>query len=249
MSIRLLTIGLWLCFGCSTPTNNSVVIDEQQNTDTHSIQTLVIPPESYDSLETAMRNIGLINVQLLNPDIVVDLKYSTDSNFLGQNIYGQISQAYLEEEAAKKIALAQFLLDETYPTLRIKVWDAARPVSCQRKMWYALKMPIEEKGRFVSNPKNHSLHNYGCAVDVTLVDSNGHELDMGSHFDQFDSVAQPKYEQILLSQGRLTQAQLSNRWILRKTMRAVGFSTISSEWWHFNSCSRQYAKENYRVIE
>jgi zinc D-Ala-D-Ala dipeptidase len=247
--MRLLIIVACL-IACTKPVSTQVSTEIPVSFDSVEEYTPTITGvKKIDSLESALRSLGLIDVQLLNPELVVDLQYSTDSNFLHQNIYGQLSKAFLEENAAKKIALAQYHLSASHPELRIKIWDAARPVSCQRKMWNALQMPIEQRGRFVSNPKNHSLHNYGCAVDVTLVDSLGIELDLGSRFDQFDSLAQPRFESHLLEQEQLSRSQVSYRWILRKVMKEVGFSTISSEWWHFNACTRQYAKEHYSVIE
>jgi zinc D-Ala-D-Ala dipeptidase len=207
----------------------------------HAVKTMT-------ALEYSMLACQLVDVQLLHPAIQVDLKYSSESNFLGQNIYGQLHKAYLEETTAKKLAIAQIILTGKYSGLSLLVWDAARPVSCQQKMWDALQMPAEQKGRFVSNPKNYSLHNYGCAVDVTLIDSSGLELDMGTIFDQFDSLAQPKYETHLILLKRLSPDQISNRQILRNVMYEAGFTGIGSEWWHFNSCSRLFAKLNYPLI-
>ena len=112
------------------------------------------------------------------------------------------------------------------PTLHFVIWDASRPISNQQVMWDALDMPAKEKGRFVSNPKNHSLHNYGCAVDVTLADQNGKLLDMGTDFDYFDTLAQPKFEMFCLQKQLLSQLQFSNRMLLRKTMLKAGFTTI-----------------------
>lgn len=250
MAMRFIAIVMCFC-ACVQPTSapESTEKPNSNSRDLTVISTVTKKSTQIDSLELAMQRIGLIDVQLLNEHLVVDLQYSTDSNFLKQNIYGNLQHAYLEENAAKKLAVAQYRLTKSHPHLRIKIWDAARPISCQRKMWNSLDMPAETRGRFVSNPKNHSLHNYGCAVDVTLVDSNDIDLDLGSKFDQFDSIAQPKYESVLLTQGRLKQHQLSNRWILRKTMKEAGFTSITSEWWHFNACSRPYAKEHYQVIE
>ncbi len=205
--------------------------------------------ENIDTLEKRMIEANLIDVSLLNPDIKVNLRYASDSNFLNQAIYKSLKRAYLEESAAKKLAIAQILLTTEHPGTHILVWDAARPISCQRIMWNALDMPSIEKGRFVSNPRNHSLHNYGCAVDVTLCDSSGAPKEMGTDFDQFDSIAQPRYEWRMNYTGKLSDEAIRNRKILRKVMIAAGFSTISSEWWHFNSCSREYAKANYAVIE
>ncbi len=222
----------------------SIVID-QIHVENHAPDSTVV----FSALESKMISANLLDVQWLNADIIVDLKYSTTDNFLNQKIYEGLSNAYLEEKTAKMLAVAQYRLSQTNPGYKLKIWDAARPVSCQQLMWNVLKMPAGEKGRFVSNPKNHSLHNYGCAVDLTIVNDDSTELDMGTKFDQFDSLAQPKYEMYLLSQGRLSKQQIQNRNLLRSTLIAAGFRTISSEWWHFNGCSREYAKSQYRLVE
>ena len=116
-------------------------------------------------------------------------------------------------------------------------------------MWDSLKMPFEEKVKYVSNPKNHSLHNYGCAIDLTLLDSFGRVLDMGTEFDHFGIEANTDKDSINMANGKLTKAQIRNRWLLRKCMYKAGFSGIKSEWWHFNSCSREVAKKRYKLIE
>lgn len=203
---------------------------------------------SKSRLERQMIEAGLVDIQLLEPSIEVQLQYASDSNFLKQVIYDSLSKAYLEINTAKKLALAHIYLTQKYPHLRLLIWDAARPISCQLKMWNSLQMPAVEKGRFVSNPKNHSLHNYGCAVDLSLMDTSGNLLDMGTTFDQFDSTAQPKYEWYCFQRGLLTRQHLHNRDILRQVMKEAGFTGISSEWWHFNACTREFAKANYVVI-
>ena len=238
---------------CNTSQRNELPQDKGDVT-----ENLVEVPEVSEALDTTptlskleskMLSANLLDVQWLNANIQVDLKYGTDDNFLNQKIYDGLQHAYLEEKTAKKLAVAQYRLSQAHPGYKLKVWDAARPVSCQRLMWNAVKMPISEKGRYVSNPKNHSLHNYGCAVDVTIVDEINNELNMGTTFDQFDSLAQPKYETFLANQGRLTKQQVKNRKLLRSTLISAGFTTISSEWWHFNGCSRSYAKMHYTVVE
>ena len=221
------------------------------NTDTAVVDTPIQASDNVELsvLESKMKQAGLINVQWLNPNIAVDLKYSTLDNFLNTDLYGELEHAYLEENTAKKLAVAQHYLNTKNPDLSIKVWDAARPVSIQQRMWDVVDVPVDQKGRFVSNPKNHSLHNYGCAVDVTLIGKDNKELDMGTAFDQFDSLAQPKYEYLMLQRNKLSAQQLSNRKLLRTVMLESGFTAISSEWWHFNSCTRQFAKTNYVLLE
>ena len=116
-------------------------------------------------------------------------------------------------------------------------------------MWTTLEMPFNEKVRYVSNPKNGSIHNYGCAVDLTICKSDGKLLDMGTDFDHFGRAANVSKEYLLLTDSVLSYKQFDNRKLLRKVMKSAGFSTISSEWWHFNALSRSEAKRNYSIIE
>jgi zinc D-Ala-D-Ala dipeptidase len=188
---------------------------------------------------------GLINVQEMNPKILVDLKYASDDNFLGGNVYGTISRCYLQPDVAIKLAEAQSRLSELKPGYRLLVYDCVRPRSVQYKMWDILEMPDHEKGKFVSNPKYGSLHNFGAAVDLTIVDENGEALDMGTPFDYIGELAYPTKEQELLKSGELTQEQVDNRKLLRSVMSYGGFFNIQTEWWHFNSC---YRKEAYHEV-
>ncbi|MFT4522063.1 MAG: D-alanyl-D-alanine dipeptidase [Bacteroidia bacterium] len=202
-----------------------------------------------DTLDQLMRKAGMIDVQQINPRILVHLRYQTEDNFLQRNFYGNLTNAYAEYHTAHLLSKAQHLLDSAGNGERLLVWDAARPLHCQQLMWDALDMPFEERTKYVSNPKNHSLHNYGCAVDVTLVDSSGTQLDMGTDFDNFSPLAQPWYEPFNIDMGILSHKQWRNRFKLRTVMKQVGFTSLSSEWWHFNSCSRTYAKEHFRMVE
>ena len=110
-------------------------------------------------------------------------------------------------------------------------------------------MPIWEKTKFVSNPKNGSLHNYGCAVDLTIAHLNGDTLDMGAGYDDSRKIAYPRYEKAYLDSGMLSTQQIENRELLRETMRAGGFWNIQTEWWHFNRYSRDKAKQMFEIIE
>ncbi len=191
----------------------------------------------------------LVNVQELNPNIRVRLRYSGINNFLKTNVYGCLSNAYLAPLAAEKLANAQKLLTEKDSTLHLLVWDAVRPRSIQWKMWNMLKMPLAEKVRYVSNPRNGSVHNYGCAVDLTICNEQGDVLDMGADFDYFGSAANIHSEGSLLTTGTLNYIQVDNRKLLRKVMKEAGFTTITSEWWHFNAMSRNAAAAKYAIVE
>lgn len=199
-------------------------------------------------LEVYLKNFGLVNIQEVEPSIRVDLKYSTTDNFVGIDMYGDLTKAFCQPDVAEKLKKAYQYLQEEDSTLTLLVFDAVRPVFVQQKMWDTLKMPIREKTKFLSNPRNHSIHNYGAAVDISLTTKDGEELDMGTPFDFIGKLAHPREEKRLLKEGKLTQKQIENRVLLRKVMKKAGFFNIQTEWWHWNSCSRNTAKSKYKVV-
>jgi D-alanyl-D-alanine dipeptidase len=116
-------------------------------------------------------------------------------------------------------------------------------------MWDALdSLPPVERGKFVSNPKNRSLHNMGAAVDLTIVDQQRNPLDMGAGYDDIRSIAYPSMEKQFLAEGKLTASQVANRDLLRKVMQSQGFRQLQTEWWHFNACSRAEGLAKYKVL-
>jgi len=191
----------------------------------------------------------LIDIHQLDTNIKVDLKYATASNFIKCNVYGDLDKAYLQKDVAEKLANAQKYLDEKKQGYRLIIFDAARPLSVQQKMWDTLKMPPSEKIKYLSNPKTGGLHNYGVAVDISILNEKGKELDMGTPFDFMGELASPKCETAMLNAGKLTQQQIDNRKLLRSVMNKAGFYAIPYEWWHFNACTLQTAKSKYKVIE
>jgi len=200
-------------------------------------------------LADSICNAGLVNVQHLNPEIRVNLRYSSRNNFLKKDLYGCLDEAYLQPDVAKMLDKAQQNLTSIDPNLHLLIWDAVRPRSVQWKMWKALKMPLDQKVRYVSNPRNGSIHNYGCAVDLTICYSDGKLMDMGTDFDYFGRAANTRAEYMLVNDSLITYKQLDNRKVLRKAMKSAGFSTISSEWWHFNAMSRAVARSRYAIVE
>lgn len=200
-------------------------------------------------IETRLIRAGLVNIQAVEPGIRVSLKYSTPDNFMHADLYGDLENAYLQPDVAAKMKKAYDLLQQKDPQLTFLIYDAVRPRSIQQKMWDSLKMPVAEKTKFISNPKNGSLHNYAAAVDITLCDKQGRALDMGTPYDFIGELAYPRLESTFLAQGKLTAAQIENRKLLRSVMQRAGFQMIQTEWWHFNSCSREEAKKKYAIIE
>ncbi|WP_421829475.1 M15 family metallopeptidase [Larkinella sp.] len=201
-------------------------------------------------LEQAMIRQGLVDIQTVDRTILVELKYSTTDNFVGKDVYGDLTRAYLQPMAAQKLAKASKLLQQKHPDLRLLVYDATRPRSAQWDLWNTLShLPPNERGKYVSNPRNGSVHNYGCAVDLTLATQAGKPLDMGTKFDYFGELGHPDKELQLLKKGKLTQKQVENRRLLRSVMRTAGFSSLKTEWWHFNALSRAEAKKGYKIVE
>ena len=201
-------------------------------------------------LDAYLINEGLINIQRLDSSILVDLKYSTTDNFMEKNMYGCLTNCYLQPDIADRLKLCQEYLKKKDSTLTLLIYDGVRPRSVQQYMWDLLDMPINEKTKFVSNPKKGSLHNFGAAVDITLANALSEKaLDMGTDFDHFGILAWPIKEKQMLEDSLLTKQQVDNRKFLRRSMRAGRFFNIQTEWWHFNACYRDSAYIKYKIIE
>ncbi|MBM9604055.1 M15 family metallopeptidase [Desulfopila inferna] len=199
-------------------------------------------------LEQDLRQKGLICANMLDPSIIVDLKYARSDNFMGVNVYRGLNRAYLLPEAAEKLVAASRILQEQYPELRILVGDAVRPRSVQQKMWQLVVNTPRQP--YVANPKWGSMHNYGAAVDVTLFNvKTGKRVDMGTPLDHFGLLAQPLLEDAFLRQGKLTSSQIENRLILRNAMLDAGWHMINIEWWHFNAFPKEVIRDSFLIIE
>lgn len=195
-----------------------------------------------------LENSGLINLATLIPNLEVKLIYATPYNFMGRVLYKDLSKAYLIKDAADKLFEAYKLLRAERPDLHLVVYDAARPISIQEDLWALVEGTDMED--FVANPyKGNGLHNYGVAIDVTLADCTGLPLAMGSGYDYFGDESRIDIEEKLLADGKISKKELENRLLLRKIMTKAGFTTYSSEWWHFNAYNSDYAKQNCAIIE
>lgn len=200
--------------------------------------------------EEKMRSQGLVDVQMEIKQVLVQLKYATTDNFMHQNVYGCLTKAYLQKQTVAKLSLAQSLLEKEKPGYRLLIYDAARPLSKQWDLWNALpQYPPKIRKNYVASPQEHSIHNYGSAVDLTIADESGLPIDMGTPFDYFGKKAYPKAEKEMEEQGILSKEVIKNRLLLRKVMQKAGFLPIEYEWWHFNAFSRAEAKKRFQVVQ
>lgn len=196
-----------------------------------------------------MERQGFVDITDVDPTIQVSLMYSRADNFTGKVLYTDLREAYLHPMAAKALAQAQKLLRARRPDLSLKVYDAARPMSIQQKMWNTVAGT--SKNIYVSNPKNGGgLHNYGMAVDLTLCDTQtGDTLDMGVPVDYLGSYAHIDAEASLVERHIISPQARKNRELLRSVMKEAGFTPLRTEWWHFNLVSRAVARAKYKVIK
>ncbi len=161
----------------------------------------------------------LIDVTTIIPNIVIDLKYATNDNFVNEVVYDD-STCYLLEETT--LALKNVQDELATLGLSLKIWDGYRPFAAQEKFWALL--PDE---RYVSNPKKGGRHTRGTAVDLTIVDIDGEELPMPSPFDDFSERAHRNFMDA-------TEEEIQNRNLLQTVMEKHGFIGLRTEWWHFD---------------
>lgn len=199
-------------------------------------------------LDLYFQSKNLVDVSRIDATLRISLSYATACNFMGKAVYKGLTGIWLHPDAAAKLLKAQRLLQAGHPGYALLVYDAARPMSVQRSMWNLVKGT--NKTNYVSNPANGGgLHNYGMAVDVSIVDAAGNPLPMGTPFDYFGEEAHTDKEEALLQSGRITREAFLNRRLLRELMRQAGFRPILYEWWHFNACTREEARKYYPLID
>jgi D-alanyl-D-alanine dipeptidase len=181
------------------------------------------------------------------PGVRFELKYASRDNFMGQDVYGEFTEPFLHRLAAEKLKTASELLHRAHPGFDLLVYDALRPGAVQRVLWSHVKGTAQEI--YVADPERGSLHSYGCAIDLGATDAQGRPLDMGTAFDTFEDLSQPKLEEEFLRSGQLTRAQMDNRHILRNAMVGGGFIQLSHEWWHYDAFPGAEVRSRFKLIE
>lgn len=204
--------------------------------------------DEYTLLEQKILERGFVDLAAEDSSLLIDLRYATMDNFLDTIIYDSIHHAFGVVQLSQQLKTAGNYLRAQRPGHSFVVFDCLRPRSVQRQMWDKVKNTPQQK--YVAAPSGRgSMHNYGCAIDLTIADQNGKILDMGTEFDHFGPKAEYRYNQQLLKKGELTQEQVDNRIFFRSIMRKAGFHSIDSEWWHFNLTNRDTIRARYKMFD
>ena len=169
--------------------------------------------------DLAVNDSIFVNIKDYSSNFVFDMKYATDDNFLKTKVY-ECGECFLRFKTVKSLIEANE--DFIRKGYKIKLFDCYRPLDVQKKMWSIVSDP-----NYVANPSKGSIHNRGGAVDITLIDENGVELDMGTKFDHFGPESAHDYKEF-------AKEILKNRKLLKKIMMRNDFESFDSEWWHYN---------------
>ena len=233
MKARLLPLILafFLLFcGCEkAPVETEAPTSETVPTQTAPPETL--PPATIVNTLPVPAPEDFVRVLDYIPSARQELLYATDRNFTGQVIY-DFTDAYLRYGTVKKlIAVSE---DLAQLGLSLKIWDGFRPVSAQFRLWEVCPDPA-----FVANPqKGFSSHSRGNTVDITLVDTDGNELEMPTGFDDFSKKADRDYSDC-------TETAASHAELLEILMEKHGFRGYSAEWWHFSDTDEYPVEETF----
>lgn len=178
--------------------------------------------------------------------IAVDLRYATPDNFVGRDLYSPYDCAWLHRDAAAALEKAVAWLAQHQPGWTALILDALRPQRVQQQLWDALDGTGLQG--YLAEPARGSIHSFGMAIDITLLDEAGAEVDMGTGFDDLTERSQPALEKVMLARGEITQAQVGNRQVLRDAMAFAGFHGIASEWWHYDCGDRELVRRTFRRV-
>jgi D-alanyl-D-alanine dipeptidase len=180
------------------------------------------------------------------PGIAIDLRYASANNLAGFDLYAPFDCAWLHREGAERLQEAVSILAKTRGDLKLIVLDALRPHRVQQRLWD--RLAGTDKQMYFADPARGSIHSYGMAVDITLADRGGSELDMGTPFDDLTELSHPAKEAVWLASGQITEAQVANRRVLRDVMGRAGWQGIPLEWWHFDGGDRDRIRAEFARI-
>lgn len=230
------------------------------------LATLSFSAVDAQNFDTSMSSYGLVDIQSIDDEILVELKYSSTDNFVGEDMYGNLERAYFEPSFADRVVKAQQILKRRYPNYTLLIYDAARPISVQRHMRKVVEGTQFEG--FVADGTKGGRHNYGVAVDLTIAQIDGSPLDMGAEFDDFSKAASVKgtpdtddpatrsievyrdYVLGLAERGIISLEAANNRVLLIEVMLEAGLYPYRREWWHFEEIiSIKETRDKYKLLD
>lgn len=180
------------------------------------------------------------------PGIAVDIRYAGTDNFSGRCLYANLDCAWLRRPATQGLLKASQWLAAHRPGYRLLVLDALRPQRVQEAIWADVQhTPM---AAYFAEPVRGSIHSFGMAVDVTLLDPQGRECDMGTGYDEMTALSHPSLETRHLGLGLLHADQLLHRGLLYAAMAEGGFMGISTEWWHFDHGDRDAVRRDLQRV-
>lgn len=176
------------------------------------------PPYEKGNFKTS----DLVELTKLDPSIHLDIRYATNNNFVGRPVYKE-ARAFLQRPAAEALVRVN---EELKPLgYGLLIFDGYRPWSVTKLFW---DITPEEDKKFVANPKEGSIHNRGCAVDLSLYDiKTGKEIQMPGEYDEMS-------ERSYINYSGGTDEQRKLRDLLISKMEHNGFEVYEYEWWHFD---------------
>ncbi len=160
----------------------------------------------------------LVKLNIEKTDLIFDLRYATNNNFTKKILY-KSKNCFLHKIAYEHLCIAQKIAKKI--GLKLKIFDAYRPVYVQKKLWDVLP-----DSKFIAPPKKGSPHSRGVAIDLTLVDKKDKELNMGTEFDEFSRLS---YHGCL----DISKESYKNRLLLLGIMTDAGWDFFRNEWWHY----------------
>lgn len=230
------------------------------------LATLSFSAVDAQEFDTSMSSYGLVDIQSIDDEILVELKYSSTDNFVGEDMYGNLERAYFEPSFADRVVKAQQILKRRNPNYTLLIYDAARPISVQRHMRKVVEGTQFEG--FVADGTKGGRHNYGVAVDLTIAQIDGSPLDMGAEFDDFSKAASVKgtpdtddpatrsievyrdYILELAERGIISLEAANNRLLLIEVMLEAGLYPYRREWWHFEEIiSIKETRDKYKLLD
>jgi D-alanyl-D-alanine dipeptidase len=212
---------LYISFSCNKIQEEKAFLIVESNQEKSEAETALL-----DTSQVNFADDELIDISLFSDEFILEMRYATSNNFLDTILY-PCAKCLLRYEVLKDLLIVQSEFKKL--GYKIKIWDCYRPLSVQKLMW--AKYPIRG---LVADPSTGSRHNRGSAVDLTLCDLEGNEVDMGTDHDDLSIKGRTFYR-------GFNDTVFKNRMLLRTVMENNHFIGINSEWWHFShDCGPKY---------